>query len=477
MLGADAGRYRIAHLHQPEGWLSPGFLEIGNNGLILSVDVRQPEDWEEREIQHLDGFVVPAMLNLHSHAHQRALAGRTEYIGPDPATSADNFWAWRERMYALAGVLDPEQFQAIAAQAYLEMLKAGYTTVGEFHYLHHDAQGHVYANPAEMSERVVVAADETGIALTLLPSLYTHGGVGKPATHGQRRFVFPDVDDFLRLVTDLRMQLPDHPLVRLGVAPHSVRAVSEANLRRLLEALPEVLSDAPIHMHVAEQQGEMDECRALLGAPPARWLFEQFAIDARWTFVHATHCDAAEIAEIAKRGVTVGLCPTTEADLGDGFFDLPALHHAGGRWGIGTDGNTILDPAEDLRQIEFAQRLRYEHRAILVAPERETTAHAGRRLYDLALAGGAHALSQPAGAILPGLRADLLELDPNHPALFAHQPATVLDAWVFTSAHGAVRNVMVGGTWQIRDGHHAREEAIGNAFRVAMRTVAAAFEG
>ena len=474
MTANAAGHYRIAHLHQPDGWLSPGYLEIGADGMIASVSAEQPEAWDAHDIQHLDGFVVPGMLNLHSHAHQRALAGRTEYIGPDPATSADNFWAWRERMYALAGVLDPEQFQAIAAQAYLEMLKAGYTTVGEFHYLHHDPAGRPYANLAEMSERVVAAADDTGIALTLLPSLYTHGGIGKPPTAGQRRFIL-SVDDFLDLVSGLRRRLSQQPLLRLGVAPHSVRAVSEANLRRLLDALPDLLPGAPVHMHVAEQQGEMDECVAQLGTTPARWLFEQFALDDRWTFIHATHCDASEIAQIADHGVTVGLCPTTEADLGDGIFDLVALHQAGGRFGIGSDGNTVLDPAEELRQMEFAQRLTRQHRAILVAPDNPTTAHAGRRLYDLALAGGAQALVQPVGALLPGLRADLLELDPDHPALFAHSSATALDSWIFTSAPGAVRNVMVGGAWQIRDRHHASEDAITRNFRQAMRAVAAAF--
>ncbi len=471
-----AGRYRVAHLHQPDDWLSPGYLEVGADGLIDSVSAEQPDGWDTREIQQLDGFVVPGMLNLHSHAHQRALAGRTEYIGPDPATSADNFWAWRERMYALAGVLDPAQFQAIAAQAYLEMLKAGYTTVGEFHYLHHDADGKPYADLPEMSKRVIAAADSSGIALTLLPSLYTHGGIGKPPTDGQRRFVL-EVDDFLRLVADLRGRLPQHPLIRLGVAPHSVRAVSEANLRRLLDALPDLLPGAPIHMHVAEQQGEMDECVARLGTTPARWLFGTFELDDRWTFIHATHCDAAEITQIAGHGVTVGLCPTTEADLGDGIFDLVALRQANGRFGIGTDGNTVLDPAEELRQMEYAQRLTREHRAILVAPDNPTTAHAGRRLYDLALAGGAHALNQPAGALRPGLRADLLELDPDHPSLFAHSPETALDAWIFTSAPGAVRNVMVGGSWQIRDRYHRDEDAIGSAFRQAMRAVAAAFGG
>ena len=474
MADSATGRYRVAHLHQPEGWLSPGYLEVGADGLIASVSPEQPESWEPSEIERLDGFVVPGMLNLHSHAHQRALAGRTEYIGPDPAKSADNFWAWRERMYALASVLDPEQFQAIAAQAYLEMLKAGYTTVGEFHYLHHDPAGRPYTNLTEMSERVIAAANDTGIALTLLPSLYTNGGIGKPPTEGQRRFILT-VDDFLRLVADLRAQLPHHPLLRLGVAPHSVRAVSEANLRRLLDVLPDLLPNGPIHMHVAEQQGEMDECLKTLGATPARWLFGNFALDGCWTFIHATHCDAAELAQIADHSVTVGLCPTTEADLGDGIFDLLALQRSGGRFGIGSDGNTVLDPSEELRQMEYAQRLTRQHRAILVAPDNPISAHAGRRLYDLALAGGTHALHQPAGTLLPGLRADLLELDPDHSALFAHDPSTALDAWIFTSAPGAVRNVMVGGHWQIRDRRHRNEDAIGRAFRQSMTAVTAAF--
>jgi formimidoylglutamate deiminase len=253
--------------------------------------------------------------------------------------------------------------------------------------------------------------------------------------------------------------------------------VSEPSLHALLAALPDLLPGAPIHMHVAEQQGEMDECRAMLGATPARWLFDTFALDESWTFIHATHCDTTEIEQLAQHGVTVGLCPTTEADLGDGIFDVVALHQSEGRFGIGSDGNTVLDPAEELRQMEFAQRLTRQHRAILVAPDNPTTAHAGRRLYDLALSGGAQSLNQPAGALRPGLRADLLELDPDHPALFAHQPETALDAWIFTSAPGAVRNVMVGGSWQIRDRHHPNEDAISHAFRQAMRTVAAAFGG
>ncbi len=326
-----------------------------------------------------------------------------------------------------------------------------------------------------MSERVIAAADETGIGLTLLPALYTHGGVGKPPAPGQRRFIFSDVDDFVRLLADLLQQLSHHPQVRLGVAPHSVRAVSAENFARLLSALPGMLPNGPVHIHVAEQTAEVEECVAMLGATPGRWLLENAPVDSGWTFIHATHCDQSELAEIAQRGATVGLCPITEADLGDGVFPLAEFHQAGGRWGIGSDGNTVIDPAQELRLLEFGQRLTRQHRAILVSPERETTAHAGRLLYDLALSGGARSLSQPTGAIRPGLRADLIELDPDHPALVAHSADTILDAWIFSGPPGAVRNVMVGGRWLVRDGRHIHRDAITRDFRAAMTSVVTAF--
>ena len=476
MAGDIAHRYRIAHLHQPQGWFSPGFLEVDGDGVIVSVSAEQPDDWSD-QIEHLDGYVLPGMVNLHSHAHQRALAGRTEFVSADPAAGADDFWAWRHRMYALAGVLDPEQFQAIASRAYLEMLEAGYTSVGEFHYLHHDPEGHPYTNPAEMSQRVIAAADATGIGLTLLPVLYTHGGIEKPPTHGQRRFIHTNVDDFLRLLDALKDQLFHHPLQRLGVAPHSVRAVSEANFERLISALPDLLPAAPVHIHVAEQTGEVEECIAGLGSPPGRWLLDRFPLDERWTFIHATHCEADELVEIVRRGVIVGLCPITEADLGDGIFPLVDYQQAGGRWGIGSDGNTVIDPSEELRLLEFGQRLIHQRRAILASPKHQTTAHAGRMLFDLALAGGAHSLRQPVGTIRPGMRADLIELDPNHPALIGHTPVTILDAWIFSGPAGAVRNVMVGGRWVVRDGHHIRVESITRDFRNVMEAVARLFGG
>ena len=464
--GRDAGRYRVAHLHQPTGWLSPGYLEIEATGTIAVVEASLPAAWSARDLQRLDGYVVPGMVNLHSHAHQRGLAGRAEGIAA--AGNRDTFWTWRARMYEFVAGLLPDHLQAIAAQAYLEMLKAGFTTVGEFHYLHHDRDGHCYDNPAELADRILAAADETGIGLTLLPTLYTHGGIGRPPAAAHRRFVHEDVEDYLRLVERVSTRRHDRPLLRVGVAPHSLRAVSSENLRRLTAAMADLDPGGPIHIHVAEQPAEVEECLAGLGARPAEWLLDNLPVDARWTFVHATHCRDAERRAMVRRGVVVGLCPLTEADLGDGVFPLREYHRGGGAWGIGTDSNIAIGAAEELRMLEYVQRLRRRRRDVLVTPGDETTEHPGRLLYDLALAGGARSVSQPVGAIRPGKRADLVELDPDDIPLLGHTPRTVLDGWVFSGGASAVRNVMVAGTWVVRDRHHDGEFEIVERFRSAL---------
>ncbi|HEX5165492.1 MAG TPA: formimidoylglutamate deiminase [Thermomicrobiales bacterium] len=467
---SDRQYLRAAHLHQPDGWLSPGFLEIDGDGTISQVTATMPAEWDATEVQRLDGYVLPGMLNLHSHAHQRGLAGRAE--GGSGATEAENFWSWRERMYAFLLSLTPDDFEAIAAQLYLEMLRAGFTTVGEFHYLHHDRDGGYYADPHEMSARLLAAADQTGIALTMLPSLYTHAGIGRPATPEQRRFVHRSVDDFLALFEWLRTEMPNRPLLRVGVAPHSLRAVSGEELSAVVASVSG-LPDVPIHLHVAEQTGEVEEIVTRLGTTPASWLFANQPVNDRWTFIHATHCTLDELRELAGRGAVVGLCPTTEGNLGDGLFQLRDYAAAGGRWGIGTDANLQPDPGLELRFLEYGQRLFSQRRSILVEPG-ATTAQPGRRLHDLALAGGAQALAQPAAALTAGRRADLVELDPDHPAIVAQQPASVLDGWLVAGSRELVRTVLVGGTWLVRDGHHQHEETITDRYRAVMRRLAGA---
>lgn len=468
---SGAGRYRADYLHQPTGWYAPGYLEITPEGMIGVVSDRLPAGWDEAKLNRLDGYVVPGMIDVHSHAHQRALAGHAEGVDPDPAASADDFWTWRNRMYSLVGVLDPEQFEAIAARLYLEMLKAGYTTVGEFHYLHQDPDGRPYADPAEMSHRVIAAAEAARIALTLLPALYNQGGIGKSPAPGQRRFVHASVEEFMRLVGSLQRLKESRLWLQVGVAPHSLRAVDPAALNALVEAADIIDSDMPIHIHVAEQTGEVEECLEHLGSRPVTWLLDHLPVDDRWTLIHATHTDDVELRRIVGSGATVGLCPITEADLGDGVFGLATYHRAGGSWGIGSDGNTVLDPTQELRQLEYSQRLTQRHRAILVDPARAETAHPGRLLYDLALAGGARSLRQPVGSIEPGKRADLVLLDPEHPALAGHGPDTAMDAWVFGNAPGLVRDVCVGGSGVIRDRHHPHEEEITQRFREVVRSI------
>lgn len=461
----------VTHLHQPSGWLSPGFVELDADGTIAAVSGTRPAAWVDAAVEQVDGYVVPGAVNVHSHAHQRGLAGHAE--GGRGASEAENFWSWRSRMYAFVLRLAPDDFEAIAAYLYLEMLRAGFTTVGEFHYLHQDPDGQPYANPFEMSARLLAAAQASGIALTMLPSLYTHAGIGQPAAPEQRRFAHHSLDAYLQLVERLRAaaQGAEHPLLRVGIAPHSLRAVSAEELAQVVAAVAG--TDLPIHLHVAEQTREVEETRQHLGASSARWLLEHAPLDARWTFIHATHCTPDELRELAQRGVTVGLCPTTEGNLGDGLFGLREFHAGGGRWGIGTDANLLPDPMLELRTLEYTQRLLTQRRSILVSAGDATTEQPGRRLYDLAARAGAQSLAQPVGALVPGRRADLVLLDSEHPTLIGQSPETVLDAWLVAGSPALVRSVMVGGRWVVRERQHAQQEAITARYRQTMRTLLA----
>lgn len=468
--GGDAGRYRADHLMVPGGWHSPGYIEIDDKGVITTTAAIQPPEWTSAEIHTLRGYVLPGMPNLHSHAHQRGLAGRAEGLQGRSGRNlrAATFWDWRERMYRFANALTPDDLQAVAAQAFLELLRGGFTTVGEFHYLHHDRDGTPYADPAELSLRVIAAAEQTGIALTLLPALYTQGGIGAPPLPEQRRFIHANLDAYLRLIESLCGIEASVVGLRIGAAAHSLRAVPPEELADLVANLDSVAPNAPIHIHAAEQTAEVDACLARLRSRPVRWLLDHLPIDERWTLIHATHINANERRDLAHSGATVGLCPTTEANLGDGLFPLRAYDRDGGGWGIGTDANLEASVAAELRLLEYGQRLRHRRRDIALVPGDPTTAQPGRRLIERALRGGARALSQPIGAITPGHRADLIVLDPAHPSMLAQAPETALDGWIFAGEARTVRDVMVAGTWTIHDGHHRDEERITRRYREVM---------
>lgn len=446
--------YRATHLLLDEGWISPGYVTVDTAGTIIAVGSAPPTGAAEP----LNGYVLPGLSNVHSHAHQRGLVGWVDQLTPG---GHETLWSWREHMYDHVLGITPENLESQAAQAYIEMLKTGFTTVGEFHYLHHDPDGRPYADPAEMAKRIIAAAHRIGIALTIIPALYTQAGIDQPPQPRQGRFI-TSLERYLQIVEQLRGLAADGPLLEVAIAAHSLRAVGATELSQLLAA-----TTGPIHIHVAERPEEVQEIRAALGAAPVQWLVSELGLDERWTLIHATHIDERERNAIARSGAVVGLCPLTEANLGDGLFPLAEYHRAGGRWAVGTDANHLIDAAGELRMLEYGQRLHRERRDNVTSSH---DASAGRVLLNRSLAGGAQALGQPIGSIRPGMRADLVELDPDHPALAGQTPRTVLDAWIFsTAAPSPVRNVMVGGRWMIRDGHHPAEEDILAAFRATMR--------
>jgi formimidoylglutamate deiminase len=389
------------------------------------------------------GPVLPGMANLHSHAFQRAMAGLT-----DVGSTNGDFWTWRQLMYRFVERLTPAQAEAIARQLYIEMLKAGYTAVAEFHYVHAD----------DMLTRHLAAATDTGIAITLMPSLYRWSGFGEKAlTPRQSRFR-TQVDDIIARVNELRRHASAD--VHVGVAPHSLRAVDPGALKELIAGVP---PGTPIHIHAAEQTREVDECLAALARRPVEWLLENHAVDGRWCVVHATHMTAEETRALAASGATAGLCPTTEASLGDGIFPLLAYRAAGGSYGIGGDSHVCRDPAEELRLLEYVQRLVSRRRNLVVS---DVSPAVGTTLWLEAAAGGAKALGRDMGAIAPGKRADLVVVDGG-------AGDAIANALMFSGTPGLVRDVMVAGAWRVQGGRHAAEDSASTAYRRALAALLA----
>lgn len=445
----------------PSGFARDVMIDV-DAGLIVGVATDVASGAASGAAERVAGVALPGMINAHSHAFQRMFAGLAERRG----STADSFWTWREAMYRAAAQLVPETVHAVAAQLYAEMLASGYTSVVEFHYVHHRPDGTRYAPASAMADAIVAAARDAGIGLTLLPVLYqTSGFGGRPPNEGQRRFL-NSAEALFGLIAGLGSSAPD---VQVGLALHSLRAVPPASLAEALALADAAIAGAPIHIHIAEQTGEVDDCVAWSGRRPVDWLLDETKVDGRWCLVHATHVTAAETERMARSGAVVALCPSTEGNLGDGIFPLPHYLECGGRLAIGSDSHVTVDPFEELRWLEYGQRLVARRRSIAAS---EAMPSPGAHLFGAALAGGAQAAGRPVGSLAVGRRADILVVDPDHPALAAPPGDALLDTLVF---HGGAREalvrVMAGGAWVAERGEHRDGGRIGAAFGRAARAL------
>ncbi len=455
----DVEAQRTFHFGQmllPDGWAQQ--VRIGvTEGLISFVTpgaAPQPGD-----ARHAIG--LPGMPNLHSHGFQRGMAGLAELRGPGD----DSFWTWREIMYRFVDRIAPDQLRAVAALAYVEMLESGFTRVGEFHYLHHDPAGAAYADPAELSQAIFAAAADSGIALTHLPVFYAHAGFGGAApTAGQRRFVH-GIDGFAALLDAARAGASALPDAVVGIAPHSLRAVTADELAQLTP----LAGTGPIHIHIAEQVKEVDDCVAWSGQRPVEWLLDHAAIDARWCLVHATHMIGTETRALARSGAVAGLCPITEANLGDGLFPAAEFQAAGGRFGIGSDSNVLVDMTEELRLLEYGQRLFARSRNVMAAAPGRST---GQDLFEAALRGGAQALGMPSGLAV-GHVADMVSLDANHPTLADRPGGSLLDGLLFAAGRGAIDRVWRRGEVVVEGGRHVARDRVAARYRQALAALVA----
>jgi formiminoglutamate deiminase len=442
----------------PSGW-ARGVRVTASAGRIEGVSTdTPPQPGDERH-----AIAVPGLPNVHSHAFQRGLAGLTERRA---AGGADSFWSWRELMYRFLERMGPEQLEAITALCFAEMLEGGFTHVGEFHYLHHDDGGEPFADPGELAGRVAAAAAVTGIGLTLLPVFYAHGGFGAaPPAPRQRRFV-TDVDGFARILEACRRVVRPLAGSSVGVAPHSLRAVTPAEL----SAIVQLGATGVVHIHIAEQLREVEECRAWSGRRPIEWLLEAQPVGANWCLVHATHATDAELAGIAAAGAVAGLCPMTESSLGDGIFPAAQFASRNGRIGIGSDSNILLDAAAELRTLEYSQRLVQRARNVLAGGADAST---GRTMFAGALAGGWRALhddaaTQPRG-LTAGASLDLVTLNARHPALLERREDEILDSWIFAGGRELIDGVWRAGEQVVQGGRHRHRDALIARYGRALR--------
>lgn len=442
-------------------------MSVSADGVIENLRLNCSEQESKSVDERIAGAVLPGVANLHSHAHQRAMTGLAEQSSGEQ----DNFWSWRKVMYQMLERINPDQLYHIARMLYLEMLQAGYTHVAEFQYLHHMPNGNAYKNPAEMTLQCLRAARDVGIGFTALPVLYRYGGFGgQPSTEGQKRFT-NDQDGFCRLWECVRDELIEEE--RIGVAPHSLRAISESLLKDVLSALP---NDIPVHLHIAEQTTEVEDCVKWCGQRPMEWVLERFSVNADWCLIHATHLEESELTGFAQSGATAGLCPTTEANLGDGIFNAPMFLQAGGRFGIGSDSQISVSVTEELRWLEYVQRLLRRQRNVLNNSENNTgnntdrnRKHCGTQLFQQAVTGGNKACGIAQGGISAGAQANFIVLDMAHPRLMERTRNELIDSWIFAADSSAIRAVYTKGYRTIENGKHADEIEIHRNFKIALQ--------
>ncbi|RMG19853.1 MAG: formimidoylglutamate deiminase [Bacteroidetes bacterium] len=437
---------------QPTGWLCPAYVRVDDAGIIQAIS--QSVMLDEVEEETVDGYAVPGFQNAHSHAFQYAMAGRAERH-----KGADDFWSWREKMYALALNLRPDQVEAIAGMLYSEMLRHGYTHVAEFHYLHHDADGKPYANPAEMGERLLAAAAQTGIRITLIPVFYQRGGFGQEPTARQRRFLSADVDAYLRLWEATQKAVEASPHAHIGIGLHSLRAVEATALHQCLDSLPAHL---PVHIHVAEQLKEVEDALAFWGRRPVEWLLQEVELGPRWQLVHATHLSDEEVVGIARSGAQVVLCPSTEGNLGDGRFRLQEFQQAGGRWCIGTDSHVGLSPLEELRMLDYSQRIHHHQRNIFHSP---TQADSGTYAFRQAYETGRRAMGlSPHAYFEVGQPLDATVFSTLAPLLYPCPPEFLLSTMLYAGDSNYLLGTLVAGNWKMYAGMHESQLAVATHF-------------
>lgn len=448
--------YEFSGILTETGWMEPGFVVVNDQGEITFMDSTPPAD--HIRMEKIPGFVIPGFQNAHSHAFQYAMAGLTERHN-----SRDDFWSWRENMYHLALSVDPDQMEVIATMLYAEMLRHGYTSVAEFHYVHHDKNGNPYENLSEMGERLIAAASNAGIRITLIPMFYQMGGFGKPPEPGQRRFISPSTDEYLQLVEASGKSVKTYRKARLGVGVHSLRAVKAPDVSRVVA---ETNSELPFHLHIAEQIREVEDCMAFYQQRPVEWLLNNLEVGNRFHLVHATHLSDLEVKGIAASGAQVVLCPSTEGNLGDGLFSLLKFQEAGGKWSIGTDSHIGLSPMEELRILDYGQRIHAHQRNIFFSPGQNDS---GAIAFHQTLIHGKAAMGNPSGYFARGDSFDAVVMDELHPLMSATSAENRLSTLIYAGDASFLLGTIVAGEWLVHRGIHKNYDECARKFSQVMK--------